>query len=305
LKNASLSRPLHGAAMILSGMAIIGLIDNFIRIIAQESGLWQFHLIRSAVVCAILFVLARWQGWTIRPNNWSSVILRSGFASGAMVLYFGAAAVLPVAQAGAGLFTAPIFVLIFSSLFFGAPIGVWRILAVAAGFAGVLLILRPDVDTLTWLAFLPVFAGALWGLAAVLTRQMCDGESTATLLFGFFAGLGLWGLAGVLLLAIFPAPAEWVAQARFFTIGWMAPTSSFVFWMTIQALGSLVAVGFLTRGYQSADASYITVFEFSFLIHAGFWGWIVWGDTLDAYAISGIAVIVASGVIIAFRTKDI
>ena len=57
---------------------------------------------------------------------------------------FGAVAVLPIAQVGAGLFTAPIFVLIFSALFFGLPIGKWRIIAVGLGFAGVLLLLRPD-----------------------------------------------------------------------------------------------------------------------------------------------------------------
>ena len=71
---------------------------------------------RSLVICATLMLLARVFRWRIRPLNWRPVALRSLFFSSAMVLYFGAAGIMPIAQVGAGLFSAPIFVLVISAL---------------------------------------------------------------------------------------------------------------------------------------------------------------------------------------------
>ena len=59
----------------------------------------------------------------------------------------------------------------------------------------------------------------------------------------------------------------------------------------------------LTRAYQVGEASYIAVFEYSFLIFASFWAWVIWGDVLDTQAVLGIALIIASGAVIALRTK--
>ena len=186
----------QGAALMVGCMAIIGLIDNYVTVIAGEGGLWQFHFMRSLMVCGLLIVIALVTGWRLVPKNWHGVAVRSICGAISMGVYFGALAFLPIAQVGAGLFTAPLFVLLLSVLFFGARIGVWRIVAAVVGFAGVMLVLKLDVSALEMVAVLPMLAGITWAMTALSTRYLCEGEATITLLFWFFFALGVLGLLG-------------------------------------------------------------------------------------------------------------
>ncbi len=297
-------RPIQGMALVVLAMAIIGLIDNFVAFIAAEIGLWQFHLMRSSVLCVMIFILARIFGWRLRPVNAGAVILRSFFFSTSMVLYFGALGGLSVAQAGAGLFSSPIFVLLISALFLGTRIGIWRIFAVALGFAGVLIILRPDPQTLSPLIALPVLAGLFYALNGIATLRWCARESTGALLIGVFAGLGLWGALGTVVLLIFPGLSSGTGDFLFFTRGWVSPPPAIYGWLAVQVVGSLIAVGLLTRGYQSAEVSFVTVFEYSFLIFAGFWTFVIFGTRPDTLALVGIVFIIVSGMIITLRVRS-
>lgn len=287
---------LRGAAFMVGGMAIIGLIDNYVKLIAAEAGLWQFHLLRSLMACAIMGLGAAVLGWRLRPRRWGPVVLRSVLGGISMAVYFGALAVLPIAQVGAGLFTAPIFVLIFSVLFFGQRVGLVRVLAAAVGFAGVVMVLRPDVSSLQWATILPMCAGVTWALTALTTRHLCTGETTFALLFGFFGALGVIGAAGLVLMA-----AGLGDGVSFAGRGWVAPTPAFWLWTTVQAVGSIVAVGMLTRAYQTGETSYVAPFEYSFLIFAGFWGYVLFGETLGGLSVLGVVLIIASGAVIAIR----
>lgn len=288
---------LLGATFMVSGMAIIGLIDNYVVNIAAEAGLWQFHFTRSVMACALMVLGAIVFGWRLRPRRWRGVIIRSLCASFSMAIYFGALAFVPIAQVGAGLFTAPIFVLIFSVFLFGQRIGLVRILAAVCGFAGVLMVLQPNPAALQMAAILPMFAGVTWGLTALATRHLCEGEDTITLLFWFFTALGVMGAGGLIFTGFgFENPESFVGQ------GWVTPTYEFLYWTTVQALGSLVAVGCLTRAYQVGETTYVAPFEYSFLIFASFWAWILTGAALGMLGGLGLVVIIASGIVIALRS---
>ena len=127
-----------------------------------------------------------------------------------MLLYFGSLPMMPIAQVGAALFTAPIWVLIFAAVLFGRPIGPRRLVAVGLGFAGVLVMLRPDPANLSLVTLMPVAAGALYGLANLLTREWCAEEPVGALLAGFFGAMGLAGALALALLAVAPLPVQWV-----------------------------------------------------------------------------------------------
>ncbi len=296
-------KPLKGAAFVILAMTGIGLIDNFIPLIAEDAGLWQFHAVRAGVVIATVLALAPVLGWRLRPRNRGAVALRSFFFSTSMVLYFGSAGVIPIAQAGAGLFTAPIFVLLISVVFLGERIGFWRVAAVLIGFLGVLLVLGPGTGEVSLLSLLPVIGGVFYALNGIATRRWCVQETTMTLLLGLFLALGIWGCAGLLWFGLFPSAQDAGPDFVFFTRGWVAPTAQFTLWTLVQAFGSLVAVGFLTRGYQLADVSRVVVFEYSFLISAAFWGYLLYHHLPDFQTGAGIMAIVLSGSIIALRAR--
>jgi drug/metabolite transporter (DMT)-like permease len=296
------NRPLAAAGVILSGMAIIGFIDQFLRIVAEGSSLWSFHLIRTAMMVVLVTLWLLITRTPVRARNWRGVIARSAIMSTAMIIYFGALAFMPVAQAAAGLFTSPIWVLVFSAAFFGLKIGPRRVLAVGLGFAGILMVLSPDPATMSPVVFLPVVAGAFYAVAMIATREWCPQEGVLTLSMGIFLAMAVWGLGGIIVIALW-APEAPAGAAGFLLRGWVTPTPQVVWWCFVQAAGSLCAVMLVTRGYQLAEASYAAVFEYSVLIFSAAFGFWVWGDSLGPVGWLGLVCIMAAGSIIALRGR--
>ncbi len=291
-------RTLAAAAMIAVYAAIIAYTDNYVRVIAEDAGLWQFHATRSAMVLVLLVPFAVVTGLRLRPLNPGAVLARSVIHASAMVIYFGALAFLPVAQVAAGLFTAPIFVLLISRLVYGRAIGWVRLVAVMTGFAGVILVLGPSAMAgASFAAVLPVVAGALYAMGNIATREWCAGETAGTILAGFFGMLGIAGVLGLIALALWPLPVAEGAEG-FVLRGAVVPTWRFLGWTFVQAAGSLVAVALMVRAYQVADAGRVSVFEYIILPASAFWSWVLWGETQAWTAWVGMALIVLAGVVI-------
>jgi drug/metabolite transporter (DMT)-like permease len=284
--------------MVTAAMALFGLIDNFMRLAAEAGGLWQFHFLRGVLAVAILVPVALVLGLRLRPAAPGRVALRSCLNALAMVLYFGALGVMPIAQAVAGLFTAPIWVVILSAAVFGDRIGPRRIAAVAIGFAGALLALRPEAGGFTPASLVPVLAGALYGAGNLVTRRLCAAEGTATLLTGFFALMAVWGALGCLALALWPMPVA-EGAAGWATRGWVAPEGAFLVMIVVQAVGSLAGVGLTIRAYQMADATMVAVMENMLLVAATLWAIALWGEVPDAAGWAGLGLILVAGVIVA------
>jgi len=298
---AAPDRTIAAAGAILIYAMVIGYTDNYVRVIEAEAGLWQFHAVRSAMGVSLLLLLARPLGLRLRPVNFRAVLARSAIHGTAMLIYFGALAFLPVAQVAAGLFTAPIFVLLISRFAYGHHIGPVRIAVVAVGFLGVVLVLGPSaVSGASVAALLPVLAGLLYAMGNIATREWCAQESAETLLGGFFAMLGVLGIIGLILLALMPVAVP-DGTAGFVQRGYVQVSGSFWFWTAVQAVGSLFGVGMMIRAYQLADASRVSVFEYIILPASAFWGWVIWGEVLTGQAILGMGLIATAGGMIALR----
>lgn len=293
------------AALLILGYAlIIGFTDNYVRVIASEAGLWQFHATRSLMAALLLALAVPLLGLRLRPHSPRAVLGRSLLHGLAMLVYFGALAFLPVAIVAAGLFTAPIFVLLISRLAYGQAISWLQILAVAIGFLGVILVLGPKAMAGASLAaLLPVLAGAMYALGNVATRAWCADETAETLLGGFFVVLGLLGALGMVILAVYPLPVAQGADG-FLQRGPVWPSTTFLFWTFVQAAGSLLAVGMMIRGYQMTDAGRASVLEYVILPAAAGWGWLLWGQELEPPALLGIGMIVLAGVLILRRNRE-
>jgi drug/metabolite transporter (DMT)-like permease len=297
--------PVLLAAILVLGFAtVIGFTDNFVRVIAAEAGLWQFHVTRTLMIVVMLALVARPLGLRLRPRRVGPVVARSALHGVALMIYFGSLAFLPVAQVAAGLFTAPIFVLIISRFVYGHPIGIVRVAAVAIGFFGVGMVLGRDaIAGLSLPALLPVVAGAFYAMGNIATREWCEGETTEALTLGLFGGIGTFGLIGLVVLALFPVAVP-EGTSGFVARGWVWPSMAFYWWTFVQAAGSLIAVAMLMRAYQIAEASRVSVFEYLNLPLAAFWGWVLWGENLGWTAMLGMVLITAAGAMIALRANQ-
>ncbi len=283
----------QAAWLIVVGMAIIGFTDNLVPFVSDQSSLWQFHAIRGVMVLAILAVASYFGAGAIWPKRPSGVIGRGVLQTVAMLIYFACIVVMPIGVVVAGLFTAPIFVLLIEVMFIGKQVGKYRWAAVVLGFAGVLLVIRPDPAALDWFSFLPVLAGMFYAVGAIATRSWCEGEDTLTLAFWFFLTICVAGWVGVAIL-----PGE---GGAFVTRGWMPVSWGMLGWFVILAGTALIGMSMITRGYQIGEASIAAVFEYSLLVFASFWAWAFWSETVPWLSYVGMAVIAAAGVIITLR----
>ncbi|MGR3593487.1 MAG: DMT family transporter [Limimaricola soesokkakensis] len=283
---------LQVAVLALAASAILSLIDNFVASVGEEAGLWQFQVFRTIFALPLLMLLGRYLGVSSRPKRLGRLALRSAAVSAGLLLYFASLGTMPVAQAGAGLFSAPIWVLIISVAIFGARIGKVHGLAVLGGFVGALTVLRPDPETLSLMSILPLAAGALYGFGMLLTREICPQESPVALALGVFVTIGLFSL-GMLFTASFGQGETFLTRA------WTPVTPRFL-WLTLfQAGGAVIAVTLIAQAYRIGRPAHVAVFEYAFLVFAAFWGVVLWGTTTDATSWLGISIIVASGVVVA------
>jgi drug/metabolite transporter (DMT)-like permease len=300
----TLAPVLVAACLGLGFAVIIGFTANFVRVIAAEAGLWQFHVIRTVMVIGILAVVARPLGLRLRPKRWRPVVARSALHGIALMIYFGSLAFLPVAQVAAGLFTAPIFVLLISRFVYGHHIGTVRVLAVALGFLGVGFVLgREAIAGLSLPALMPILAGAFYAMGNIATREWCAEETTETLTLGFFAAMGLLGALGLVVLTIAPLQVP-EGTAGFLVRGWVWPSPTFYWWTFVQAAGSRKGVGVGMGGDQIAAGSRVSVFEYLNLPMAAFWGWVLWGENLGVVAALGMVLITFAGAMIALRAHQ-
>lgn len=291
-------RPRIAALSILGGMFALGITDNFVPYISETGSLWQFHMLRGALAVGLLVLVALAGIGVIRPKSWRAVLGRSLFPSTAMLIYFGCLSVLPIGVVVAGLFTAPLFVLLISVLFQGERVGVVRIAAVLLGFVGALMVIQPDPRALDPVAFLPIVAGLLYAIGAVVTRVWCADEGAIALSAGFFGMLSVFGAVGLLVL-----PTGGPEGFDGFVLrGWVPLTGSMWFWIAVQAVGSIIGIGLIFRGYLLGEAGYVAVFEYSLLVFASFWAWILWDQSVGLLALFGMVLIAGAGAVITLRS---
>ncbi|NIA70365.1 DMT family transporter [Pelagibius litoralis] len=286
------NRNIQAAGLALAASAILSFIDNFVQEVSEEAGLWQFQVVRALFALPLLVLVAKAAGRSVRPVRPYSLALRSVAVSFGLLIYFAALGTLPVAQAGAGLFSAPIWVLLFSALLFRTGIGAARIMAVLVGFTGALMLLQPDFANLSGASLMPLAAGLFYGLGMLLTRQICADENPLVLAFGVFATIG-----GVSLVLLLVATGHTGAdqQINFVTAGWVTPTPRFL-WLTLfQAVGAVIAVTLIAQAYRIGNPSFVAVFEYSFLVFAAIWALLLWETPTNALGLAGILIIISSG----------
>lgn len=291
------TRPLAAALFMVAAMSVIGVIDNVIPLIARDIGLWQFHAVRAMLALPLVAALSLIGLGTLKPQRVSVVILRSVLLAISMLFYFTALAIMPIAQALAGLFTSPIFILLITSLVLGNRIGPWRVGAVALGFAGTLIVLQPDPTNFDTRTLIPVAGGFFYALSAIVTRQLCANESTVCLLAGMWIVLGMMGTVGLIVLAVLePEPTSFVTQQWTWTIGAAWP------WLCVQAVGSVVGVFMIIKAYQLGEPSYVSIFEYSVMIFGPAFALAAFGVPISTMQVAGTLMIALAGLVIATRS---
>lgn len=294
----------QGAFLLVLGVAIFGFADNLTLMVSDQVGVGQFHFSRSIITLALVAIFSHIFGYSLRPKLWRPLLARTGFIVFAMLIYFSVIPMMPIAEAGAGLFTSPIFVLLFSSFLFKEKIGWRRTFAVLIGTIGVLLIIQPGIGSFSIYHLLPVLSGASYALGSIITYRYLSNESPMAILFSFLLAIGLCGALVSSTFTIYPVSNVFQQKAPFLFSGWRPLEASFWMWITIIAICTFLALSLMTKAYQIAKTSYAAIYEYAYLLSAGIFSWAFWDVTPNIMGFWGIMLIVIAGIVIALAQQD-
>lgn len=201
--------------------------------------------------------------------------------------FFIGVASMPLATASTILFLSPIFITIFAIPILGEKVGPRRWLGVLIGFIGSLIVVRPDDSGISFGVFFLLLAALGNALYQIATRQIRGHDSDATSVF-------YTGILGAIVMSCV-VPFIWVQPV----IAWH--------WLAFAGLGVLGITGHLclVRAFASAEASVVAPFAYSNLIWATGYGFILFQELPDHYTLLGAALIVASGLYIFYRERQL
>ncbi|HVO87970.1 MAG TPA: DMT family transporter [Casimicrobiaceae bacterium] len=275
---ASSSQRTQGLVLLLSGTALIAVMDALVKLLSHSYSTLQIAWGRYAVSAILLFLVIepRRSFARLRTRRLSLHLLRTALLLSATVCFFAALRTLSLADANAIFFSSPLLITVLSCWILRESIGARRWLAVLAGFAGVLLVMRPGSGTLGAAALLPLIAASCSALYHVMTPVLARTEDPANTLH--FMAL----VAGVGLLPV--VPFFWTAFDAAGAVG-------------IVAIGTLGTAGhfLLIRAFQTVPASTLSPFLYVYLVWATILGWLIFSDVPSVATIAGAVVIIASG----------
>lgn len=288
-----------GILCLTAGIAVFSVQDLILKLLSGDYPLHQAMVLRSLTAIPFMLALVRLFDGSLRTllsRGWPAMLGRGLLNFTAYTAYYLALAALPMATTVALYFTAPLIITVLSVIVLHERVSAKRWLAVIAGFAGVLIMVRPGGDLFDWAALLPVFCGFAYAASMILARTMGSRDTAAAMAFWGNIAFLLCGLA----LSAWYGTGQHAGDAHpslaFLTRGWATPTGFDLFLMC--ACGAIAAIGLtlLTHAYAISQSSVVAPFEFTFAFWGILWGWLFWSDLPDALGWLGIAIIIAAGV---------
>ncbi len=297
-------RPGRAALLMVGSLFILGFQDSLVKLASAEMSLWQFQFLRSSINLLLILCLARiiWGKIRPRPHRLWAIALRSFFLVATMIFFFGGIPFLSLAEIAAGLYVFPFFLILFSRVILGERVGSQRIIAILAGFAGTLLILKPGTEAFSLVSLMPIFAALCYAGSILTTRKLCRTESPVTLVFGVAISNLIVGSIGIL---IFSGDSfgEMAKTWPYLFTGWKQVDRWVLGIIALCSLLNITATMGLAKAYQSAEATWLAPFDYSYLIFATFWGIVMWDNIPDHFTFFGMSIIAAAGIFIAWQER--
>ena len=276
-----------GIACAVGGAVALSLNDLFIKQLSGSYALHQVILVRALVGIVFILGVIGVSGVglaSLRTGRPWAHVIRASVVMVSNVTYFLGLAAMPIANAAAIGFVAPILVTLISVLFLGERVGWRRWTAIGVGGIGVLIILWPDASVFTPLSLLPLGAAFLWSLYVLATRFVSrqDASAVSFLWTGVAAALAMTG------------PGLWV---------WVAMTPDDWAWMLALSCTSVTGHFLLIRAYDMAEASALQPLTYLQLVFISFFGVYLFGETLHRNIIVGAVIVVAAGLFTLWRQR--
>lgn len=274
-----------GIGCVLIGLAGMSVMDACAKFLGEGYAISQVILARNGIgaLAVLAFVAVSGRGFAcLRPRRPLLLGLRIVVNLGAAYLFFTGLRYMPLADAFAIAFAAPLFITALSVPVLGEQVGPRRWAAVIVGFLGVLVVVQPGTASFRVEALLPLGAALCYALAMLIGRKMTRDMTTAAITF--------WPCLGLAAITLVMMPAQWQTPSL--------PDAGLFVFMGLIGTGGMALI---TQGYRFAPAAVIAPFDYSVLLWGVIIGWAVWQDIPAPNVWAGAAILVASGLYILHR----
>jgi drug/metabolite transporter (DMT)-like permease len=280
-------RPFRGIAMIIASTLFLASSDAMAKYLARSLPAAEITWIRFLVFVLIMLpiVLAPSSGNPMRSARPLVQVWRGLALLGSSIFFITGLSYLPIAEAAATAFIAPVFVTGLSILFLREKVGVRRWIATTVGLIGVLVVVRPGTSAFHPAAVFPILSALGWAVALVLTRKI-TGVDRAITTMAFSA------VTGFLVMSVI-VPFYWIAPSWpqiLLGVG-IGMSSTLGHWIVVLA-------------FRYADASVLAPFSYVQLVWVTLLGFVVFSEVPDIWTFVGAAIIISSGVYTAHRERQ-
>jgi drug/metabolite transporter (DMT)-like permease len=277
-------RPFRGILLLMSSTIFLATSDAMAKYLSKSLPPIEIAWLRFTAFIIIMLPIALANRGALKSVSPGLQTMRGVAMLLSSLFFITGLQFLPIAEAAATAFIAPVFVTALSMVFLGEKVGKRRWIATLLGLCGVMIIVRPGTAAFHPAAILPILSALAWAFTLVLTRQISGRDSVVTT-------MSFTALVGFLVLSAF-VPLYWVT-----------PT-----WHQV-AIGACIGIAataghwIVILAFRYADASVLAPFSYSQLLWVTALGFLLFGEVPDIWTVCGAAVIIASGLYTAHRER--
>ncbi len=281
--------PLRSVALILVSMLCFALVDALAKSLAlayPANEVTFFRMLFGLFPAVAMCLRGKPLATRLRHMDVRGQTLRALTLLGASGLFFAGLPYMPLSEAVAIVYSETLLVIVLAPLLLHETLKPRDALAAAVGFAGMLLVVRPDGSHSSWLGPALLIASALCGALSIIQikRIKASDDSSTTVLYFTLVGTVVMGASLI--------------------FAWRTPSFDALAIMAL--LGALATAGqlLMTMAFRDADAGALAPYNYTSIVWATLFGYLVWGETVGGISMLGIALIVGSSIAVAMRRKS-
>ena len=281
------SQALRGIGLMLAAVIMFSCLDAMSKYLAAlyavPTIVWARYV--SQMLLMLAFLGPRLGRGLLRTANLRLQLLRGAVLTASSLLFLTALSRMPLAEAASIAFMAPLFIAVLSGPVLHERVEGRTWVALAFGFGGVLLIVRPGGGLFSFVSLLPLGSAFMMAVYQLMTRRLAGRDASLTTLF-------------------YPALVGSIAVPLVFPVSMTVPGNA-LHLALFCALGVLGGIGhfFLIRAHFHASPSVLGPFMYGQLVTAVVLGWLVFDQLPDGAAVLGMLLITASGLALAFSHR--
>ena len=286
-KNIPSKTILIGLLLSLLGFLIFSVHDALVKYLKDYS---VFQVIFFAMLFGYVpFSIARivdTKQKSLMPNNLLLMLIRAGLIVSSLSFAFIAFTRLPLVEVYVILFCAPLLITILAIVFLDEKVQLFRWVAIFIGLLGIIIVLRPSVDTINTGHIFALAAALCGACSAIIARKVGNTENTAVMiLFPLLANIVLSGIA--LYFVYQPMPLQ--DLSIMFLIGMLGLAGQYL----------------VLQGYRMAPAAYVAPMQYSQIVWAMILGFFFFNESIDQWVVIGAVITIFSGVMIVWREASV